>query len=95
MHYDYKKMPETADKKIVETWMAEQFKKQEVLEYHTMLENLKVLDQWCEVNDEKEFFKYFHYFPSSRKESDSNSGISEIESPSSIIFFAVSSACLT
>lgn len=59
MHYDYKKMPETADKKIVETWMAEQFEKQEVLEYHTMLENLKVLDQWCEVNDEKEFFKYF------------------------------------
>jgi glycosyltransferase involved in cell wall biosynthesis len=42
-----------------------------------------------------EFFKYLHYFPSLRKESASNSGISEIESPSSIIFLAVSSACLT
>lgn len=57
MHY--KEMPEEYDKAALEAWMKQQFNQQEMVEYYTMLENLKVLDKWCKDNQKTEFFKYF------------------------------------
>lgn len=59
MHYSYKDMPESRDKAALDTWAKEKFDQQETVEYHTMLEHLKVLETWCEENEETEFFKYF------------------------------------
>lgn len=59
MHYSYKDMPENRDKAALDTWAKEKFNQQETVEYHTMLEHLKVLEKWCEENKETEFFKYF------------------------------------
>lgn len=57
MHYE--DMPEKYDKAALEVWIEEQFNQQEMVEYYTVLRNLKVLDKWCEDNCTTEFFEYF------------------------------------
>lgn len=59
MHYNYECMPKEYDEATFKAWMEEQFDKQEMVEYNTMLENLKILDDWCNNNQKTEFFRYF------------------------------------
>lgn len=59
MHYNYECMPKECDDATFKSWIEEQFDKQEMVEFNTMLENLNVLDDWCKNNKKTEFFKYF------------------------------------
>lgn len=59
MHYNYECMPKEYDESTFKSWIEEQFDKQEMVEFNTMLENLKMLDDWCKNNEKTEFFRYF------------------------------------
>lgn len=59
MHYNYKNMTLKYDRAAIEDWLKSQVKDQELVEYLAMLENLKVLEQWCTANKEEAFFQYF------------------------------------
>ena len=58
-HFSYKDMnpggPASLDKKTIR----ENMKKHEQLEYSVMLENLKMLDDWCTKHGKTEFFTFF------------------------------------
>lgn len=59
MHYNYKDMELKYDRAAIEDWLKSQVKDQEMVENLAMLENLKVLEQWCAANKEEAFFQYF------------------------------------
>lgn len=59
MHYNYKDMELKYDRAAIEDWLKSQVKDQEMVENLAMLENLKVLEQWCAANKEESFFQYF------------------------------------
>lgn len=59
MHYNYKDMELKYDRAAIEDWLKSQVKDQEMVETLAMLENLKVLEQWCAANKEESFFQYF------------------------------------
>ena len=59
MHYNYECMPKGYDEATFKSWIEEQFDKQEMVEFNTMLENLKMLDDWCKNNKKTEFLRYF------------------------------------
>ena len=59
MHYNYKNMTLKYDRTAIEDWLKGQVKDQEMVENFAMLENLKVLEQWCAANKEEAFFQYF------------------------------------
>ena len=52
MHYNYKDMELKYDRAAIEDWLKSQVKDQEMVENLAMLENLKVLEQWCAANKE-------------------------------------------
>lgn len=59
MHYNYKDMELKYDRAAIEDWLKSQVKDQEMVENLALLENLRVLEQWCATNDEQAFFQYF------------------------------------
>ena len=65
MHYSYKEIlkesitPQSYDTATVLALLEKELSKQGIVEYNTMLENLKTLDEWCLQNNETAFFTYF------------------------------------
>lgn len=65
MHYSYEHMHKKSIQKAdfdveeIKTLIQDGFQKQDIIEYSTLLEDLKKLDEWCQQNDKKEFFQYF------------------------------------
>lgn len=65
VHYSYEHMRDKSyserkfDKEAVDSLTEDGFKKQDIVEYDTMLEGLEELSNWCGQNNKADFFAYF------------------------------------